>query len=38
MAVLPVWVAWKPMPMDAPGAMVALCGVFLAVTWPEAGE
>jgi len=37
LAVLPVWVAWKPMLTDAPAAMTALYGMFLAVTWPEAG-
>ena len=36
-AVSPVWTAWKPMPTDAPGAMVALWDTFLAVTRPEAG-
>ena len=38
LAVLPVWVAWKPMLTDAPGAIVPLYDTLRAVTAPEAGE
>ena len=37
-AVLPVWLAWKPTLTDAFGAMAALYATFLAVTCPELGE
>ena len=36
-AVLPVWVAWKPMLTDALAAISALWDTFLAVTCPEVG-
>jgi hypothetical protein len=37
-AVSPVWLAWNPMLIDAPGAMVLLWLALRAVTWPLAGE
>jgi len=36
-AVLPVWVAWKPIPTDALGAMLPLYDMLLAVTCPLDG-
>jgi hypothetical protein len=36
--VLPVWVAWKPMPTEVFGAMVALYDTLRAVTAPLVGE
>jgi hypothetical protein len=37
-AVLPVWVAWKPMSTEAFGAIAALWVTARAVTCPEDGE
>jgi len=31
----PVWVAWKPMPIEPPAGIAALYATFLAVTCPE---
>ncbi|GAB3838964.1 hypothetical protein GCM10029963_05640 [Micromonospora andamanensis] len=38
LAVLPVWVAWKPIVSDPLGGMLALYETFLAVTCPEVGS
>ena len=37
-AVFPVCVAWYPMPVEAPAAMVLLNPAFVAVTCPLVGE
>jgi hypothetical protein len=36
--VSPVWVAWKPMVVEAFGAIMAFCVASRAVTWPDDGE
>lgn len=35
---MPVWLAWKPKSVEAPGANVAFQLMFLAVTWPLLGK